>query len=193
MARLPTELTARLWFDYVTAPNGREHTFMIRPPAVDGAGRAEAQEAVRLWLVAHGTNWFRTGWRIIRVRYAPAGQAFSLPATLASGLGSFVGANSAAWATSREAVETRYVGRSPSTGRRLALSLYGVKSTLSVEGFRLEAGAAGDGLTIANVVGLMNTSANEVFGAVDGSVGIWYNYVNIQYNSYWERRIRIDG
>jgi hypothetical protein len=85
------------------------------------------------------------------------------------------------------------VGRSPTTGRRSRLSLYGT-SLLNENfppDFRLDVGNAGYG-AVAAAIDVLNSAPGEgtSFRSIDGSPVVWYEYANANYNSYWERRIR---
>ncbi len=189
MAPLPTNTTARVFYDYVTGDGltAKEHTFAIRadsevPPDTVDAG-------VRAFLLALGPTTFREGWRIIRSRFHPAGADFSLPRSVTAALAEFIGTNTVAMTDDREAIEWTWQGRSVTTGRRVDFSLYGL-NWLIPPSFRLESGGSSPAWVAASVDAL-NALTSGVFLCIDGTSPVFYDYVNANYNSYWERRIRL--
>lgn len=192
MAPLPTNLTDRLWFDYVsgTQPSSQEHTFMVRCDfAVSPI--EDIQEGVLEVLTGFGTNGYRTGWQVVRARVATAGNNFSLPVPLIAGFGTFIGTGSSAYTARLEAVEETFQGRSSTTGRRVDLSLYRALADAAAT-FRVPGAASGPGSAIRAAVSQMNgmSASGAAFLAIDGSPATWYDYLNSNYNSYWEGDIR---
>lgn len=190
MTSIPPSNTARLFIDYRTSNIGVEHTVLLRPAGSGAAAQEAAQETFYNVLQALGPAFFRAQWRVFALRVAEAGSDFTAAGAILPGLQSFVGTNVTSFPPSREALEMRFIGRSPSTGRRVSFSLYGVRSNLDIGSFRLNGGASGDGLLVRNAVAALNNSSGAL-RCIDGSVPLWYEYVNFQYNSYWERRVRI--
>lgn len=191
MAPLPQNSTARLFFDYVTgnATTSQEHTFAVRMSGTAG-DIANVQERVRAVLIAMGTNSFRDGWRILGVRYQAAGTDFSNPVTLIANLVSFVGTSGGAYDPRMEAVEDTFQGRSTTSGRRVDFSLYRALSD-APSNFRWLGGTTGFPAAVRAGVTALNASvAVGAFIAIDGSAVVWRDYLNANYNSYWERRIR---
>lgn len=196
MAPLPPNSTARVYFDYDSGSgaNALNHTVQVRyiGPADNGVA---AQTAFLALLNAIGPGNFNAGWSVNTVRVAPFNQDFSVPVPLIAGLNSFVGTDGTPLASFEEALEHTFQGRSPSTGRRVDLSLYGISFLAGqVPGdYRVQEGASGIGLIVRNAVTALTNgvSANQSFVAIDGTGPVWYGYMNVNFNSYWERRKRL--
>jgi len=191
MAALADNGTARLWIDYVTGSSGIEHTLKVRPADGSQAGYEAAMNTLGVVFGLIGAVNFRQNWRVIRGRVAQQGSDISVVVPLVPALSNFVGTSTQTYSPDREAVQYGFIGRSPTTGRRVSMFLFGLRGTISLSTFRIVGGAAGDPLWVQNVANALNGSENTNIRTIDGSVATWYNYVNIQYNSYWERRIRI--
>lgn len=192
MAPLPSTATARIWFDYQTGDTGREHTVQFRIPGVSSGVLADAQVSFGSVLTAFGADNLRATWRVLRCRYAALGSTIELPLTLNTFLSSFTGTAAGAFAVDREAVEVRFLGRSPTTGRKASFALYGVRANLGLNNFRYEVGSIGFGVTAGLVVAELSNPANN-FLAIDGNKPVWYPYSTLNYNSYWEAEIRRSG
>lgn len=183
--------TARLFVDYITGaqPSSAEHTLMCRydqsrltaSDAADGIGRL---------LMAIGAANLRAGWKVLRLRNASQGNDFSVPVTMPSAITSFVGTANINYNARLETVEETFQGRSASTGRRVDVSLYRAMADCDAS-FRVLASGSGVGSMVTAIVGRLNA---DVFAghwlAVDGSGPVWSSYMNQNYNSYWERRLR---
>lgn len=189
MAPLPPNTTARVFFDYVTANTaGVEHTVAWRMPEAVTEPE-DVQAAFADFLTALGAATLRVGWRVLRARYQEPLSDFSFPVPLITALETFVGTSAVSFPTNREAEEWTWQGRSPSTGRRVDFSLYGITSAPPTN-FRYPAGGASPAWVAATVNALQSFDLNGVPGVIDGSVATWYRYVNFNANSYWERRLR---
>lgn len=185
--------THRVFFDYVTgnAPGvSKEHTVGFRIIAAEttpGAAVQDAQVAMQQILATMGAASLRAGWRVIRGRVQAAGSSFSVPFDLDAPLENFVGSSSVAgWNGSQEAIQYTWVGRSMDSGKRVRLSLYGLAFISVDTNFRItptESPAIAGG-----VPDVLNGQPTIV--ALDNTLPMWYRYCNVQYNSYWERRIR---
>lgn len=185
---LPQNSTARVFMDYVTGSHTQatEHTCAVRMPS--GTTSDDAQGFFLGLLNAMGAGTFWTGWRVIRVRKQDAGTNFSIPAPMTAGLEAFVGTGSASsYASTVEAIELTMQGRSPTTGRRVDFSIYGVRFTAMLGKFRY---GLSDGLHWAGMINYMTSLSTSYPTTIDGSTPTWYNYVNVNYNSYWEQRTR---
>jgi len=187
MAPLPANSTNRLFIDYVTGDQAtsQEHTLGMRYAST--ATPQEAQESVAEFLSGVGAGTFKTGWRVLRARFQLAGGNVTLPVNLITTLGSFQGTSSGSLSSSSEAREWRWVGRSYPDGRRSGVSLYGLTATFP-ENFRYPLGGASPPW-IANSIGALLVAEPQWLG-IGGDPILWYEYVNVQYNSYWERRLR---
>lgn len=183
MAPLPQNNTARLFFDYVTgsAATSVEHTVQMRISGAEGT-QTTGQEQFLSFLNAFGPGAFRTGWKVQNVRYSAAGSSFSLPIAILPALGSFLGTHSGTYVARYEAVEETIQGRSPVSGRRVDLSIYRAFGDANPS-FRTGLPA---GVQTALSAGL----TAGVWRAIDGSTPIFYTFLNSNYNSYWETRLR---
>lgn len=189
MAPLPPNTTGRIFFDYATAATaGVEHTVAWRVPLGEFSSTV-VQDNFLAFLQAVGAGNLRVGWRVLRARYQEAGSDFSTPLGLTPGLAAFVGTSAVSFPANREAEEWTWQGRSPGTGRRVDFSLYGI-TTNPPANFRYPAGAGSPAWVGATVTALNNSSALGRPTTIDGSFPIWYQYVNFNANSYWERRLR---
>lgn len=184
--------THRVYFDYTTgsAPGvSKEHTVMFRVIAAEttpGAAIQDAQAAMQGVLTVLGQPLFRNGWRIIRGRISAAGSDFSLPFDLDPPLANFQGSSTGTWPASNEAIQYNWVGRSFTTGKRARFGLYGLAFAAVDTNFRIL--PAENAAVATGVPNVLNGQPTLV--AMDNTLVSWYPYCNVQYNSYWERRIR---
>lgn len=190
MAPLATNLTRRIYFDYVsstTAVVAQEHTVMWRHAfdAVD-AGALAIQQKFLDFLTLFTAAGFYSGWKVTGVRVSEGNQTFSVPVVMLAGLAAFVGTGSVASAiASSAAIEVVFVGRSPLTGRRTRFSIYG-RTYNTITDFRDSAAAA-----TLNAVALLNAATAPRLVALDNTVAVWNQYANLNYNSYWEGELRV--
>ena len=191
MTALPQNNTNRLFIDYVTGTSATsvEHTMAVR--MLNGVTVTQAQNAVAGFLISLGEGNLRQGWRVLRVRYQAAGTAFSVPQVIEDELFGILGTYSGDYSPRFEAVEDTFQGRSFSTGRRVDLSIYRAASD-AVSNFRVNAGEAGFPAAVGAASAFLNSAvaAPGAFVCIDGTQPVWYTYLNMNYNSYWERRIR---
>lgn len=185
----PPATTSIMFFDYVTGSSAtsREHTVQFRyNPSL--ATPSDVQNRMLLVLQALTAANFRTGWRILRVRQQDVGTNFSIPIPVASGLGSFLGtATTPTYQPRYEAVEWSLQGRSPTTGQRVDFSLYTALTDAPANFRFLPADLA---QLAATVNAVQAGAATGIIITRGGSPATWYNYMNVNYNSYWERRSR---
>lgn len=193
MAPLPQNNTARILFDYVTGNSSTsvEHTVAVRyDPLTTPAGNMQGH--FYSVLNALGPGRFRVGWRVVRVRTQAAGANFSLPTDIIPPLDTFVGTLATGYVPRVEAVESTFQGRSFTSGRRVDFSLYRAAGDAEAN-FRVPGGEAGINAAVTNVVTTLNgftLDGQDAFITIDGSPATWYNYMNEQYNSYWEEQLR---
>lgn len=185
LAPLPQNNTNRLFIDYVSQTGGIPHTFAMRYE--DSLTLTGALGAAYSFLDAIGESHFATGWSVQAVRVQGEGAGFSLPITPSTDLAGFVGTGGAL-ERSQEAREFTFVGRSPYSGRRCKLSLFGIQGVALTTSYRVELPDASypwlqDGVDVINTVA-------AAFIAIDGTQPVYYNYVNWQYNSHWEGELR---
>lgn len=191
MAALPQNTTTRLFYDYVTGSGatGTNHTIAQRIFGTT-ANIADAQLIMLAVLNAVTAAQLRAGWRILQVRYQAAGTNFSTPVALSSALALFEGTSAGGWDYIGETREWTFQGRSPTSGRKVDFSLYGVTAT-APDNFRVAATFEPNNW-VANVLAVLNDADNGsiAFTSVDGSRALWYGYANWQHNSYWEQEFR---
>lgn len=188
MASLPVDSTARLFVDYVTGTvTPTAHTLQVRYLGSDRTAAA-AQARVLSVLQGLGAGALRQGWRVTAVRTALAGEGFTTPQTAASGLASFIGTGTGTYARWQEARELTFVGRGVNSPRRVRLSIFGLGPGVALlETFRY---ASGGSITAFNNAIAAIRAGSSPLVAIDGSEIVWYPYVNMNLNSYWERRLR---
>jgi hypothetical protein len=188
MAALAENNTNRLFVDYVTnTTDGVEHTFYLRYSGADRTAAAAQAVAVSL-LSGYGAGNLRATWKVIRLRTQMAHEQFSFPQTLIPALSSFAGSTPGAYTRDRNSEYATFVGRSPTSGRRSLISLFGFFHTVPATG-RVSGSAGGTNYVSAACNALNAATATLV--SVDGSPVIWYYYVNYGRNSYWQKRLRI--
>lgn len=183
MAPLPPSNTARVFFDYDT---GRHlHTVQIRHDTAAGGDIVAVQSRFFDFLTAIQGDLV-AGWRLVAMRVAAQGSDITLPVDMSSELANFVGGGQPAISEAAEALQATWVGRSPTTGRRVRLSLYGTDQPLPGN-FRFGPGET----SLASAAAFAALELNPAcFIAIDGSNPTWYTYVDVQYNSYWETALR---
>lgn len=191
MAPLNPNTSGRVYFDYVTGDQAtsQEHTIMMRFGVGPGFDLGDAQDEFLAFLSSYGAIEFADGWRVLGVRLSQPLQDISLPFSLTPGLAAFVGTGGTI-SPSEEAREWTHQGRSFTSGRRVDLSLYGLVLS-DPPNFRVVGGPGTFPTKVATAASnLTLQSAAGYFTAIDGSPATWYPYLNMNYNSYWERRIR---
>lgn len=174
MAPLDPNNTARFFWDYTV--DGANHTFITRHNGILSPGAAGASVATLLTTIASQINLIT----INTCRSAAQGSDFSFPVT--SGIeGSQYGAGVGNADTVPR--ELNFVGRS-SGGRRCRLGIFGYKGNIStwrVTGAEVAA--------VQNAVNHLNASVG-IYLAIDGVEPVWYPYVNVLYNAYWQGAVR---
>lgn len=185
MAPLATNLTGRVWFDYVTGSSGtaKEHTIQWRYNS-DDHSHTEVQTFFLGFLNSIASGGFMSGWRVLRVRNSLKGQDFSLPVGMIAGLDSFVGTRTTSGYVARwECLEESYQLRSLTSGRRNDFSLYRAIADAAVT-FRVP-------LPDVQRTAIGAAVSGGCLVSVDGTSPVAYDYINSNYNSYWERRVRL--
>lgn len=190
MAPLPDNLTRRVFFDYVTsitAVVAQNHTAMLRFAfdTID-TNAVAAQTKFLDFLTALGAANLWQGWTVTGVRVSEGGTVISTPVPILPALDAFVGTAPTTGAlVSSAAIEQVMVGRSPLTGVRGRFSLYG-RAFINIGDFRDTA----SGQMTAGIAAL-NSNAGALPVAADNTRLTWYQYFNFNYNSYWERELRV--
>jgi len=189
MAQFAPNNTGRVFVDYVTGNQAysKEHTLTLRP----GPSAASASDIAFQFLSLIGVSNFLTGWRPIRLRVQGAGEDFSFPVEMESNLAAFVGTGSVSGFTEAfEAVQHTLQGRTASSGTRASIQLYGIRSQIPTKFRFLPSEAPFNGWLPAMLTALNASEAGLPLVAVDNVRPIWYPYINVNYNSYWEGAIR---
>lgn len=185
MAALPPNSTARFWVDYVVGAN--EHTFMVRFNAATVSAFSVAETIADI--LGFVQSSLPSSWVVLRARVAPAGSDISLPFSLAgTGLAGFAGTNINPLPSNQAPRELVYVGRSPTSGRRVRFSLYGGLFDTPPD-YRFGPGETAFA-ALEIFAALDAASQAGRFVAIDGSAADWYSYVNVNYNSHWESEAR---
>lgn len=192
MAPLPAyNLTRRYYFDYITgndASKARQHTAMLRVAFDSAATDTQVQDKFLNILNALSPAAFRLGWKVTAVRKSLHNTDFTVPVTMTANLIAFAGTGTyTGWLVSSEAIERRFLGRSPTTGVKVSFSLYGEVNN-SISDFRI---TSAESAGIANVISILNGATIPLFVAGDNTVPTWYPYASLNYNSYWEGELRV--
>ena len=177
MAPLPENNTARLWIDYNDGEN--DHSLMARFLAPD-TPLSLAMTHVASFLT--DISGFLYEITINGARYAAQGSNISLPATWEGD--STYGTDP--MPTLLAPRETRWVGRTQN-GRRVSFSIYGGKYT-SPDEYRIV--SSGANLPNLGVIAINAASEDGVMVAIDGFRATMKNYVDVNFNSYWEAEAR---
>lgn len=183
--RLPDNRTHRLWLSYSVDNVG--HDMMVR---FFGAGTTAIAAADQLAaILGFVSGSLPPNWQAESLRTSAANTDFSTPVDINNtDLGGFVGTATSGLDANLHPRQATWVGRSPSTGSYARLTLYGFLGTTPAN-FRY--GPGEHALSSAPVIAALNAgSVAGYFRAADGSVAVWFPYVNIQNNSYWETQRR---
>lgn len=183
MAPLPANATGRIWYEYVTGNSNvsREHKIQFRVDFLQESAATYDGLFLAL-LTAWGASNFAQGWRVLRGFRSYAGSEFSVPFQPTAALLAFQGTAVVTPVAANEAIEDSIQGRSLVSGRRVDFSLY--RGVGGIDGtFRY-------GMPAAMQTALSQMVTNGMGLAIDGEQPVWYTYVNQNYNSYWERKLR---
>lgn len=178
---LPENNTGRVIVGYTT---GREtHTLIFRYGA--GATPTQAIDRVRLFLLALQSQLPNT-WTVIDAQAQAAGAVVTLPVSLGT-LAGFTGSSALPIDVRREPLQWNFIGRGITSGRRTRVGLYGLTTDVANEYRYVGSGITGP---FANAITVLQNGGNIAPVTIAGDAVDWYDYVNVQYNSYWERRQR---
>lgn len=176
LAPLPQNNTARLWVDYSTP--FFKHKILFRYPPSQGS-------TITMGIVADFFAALAPDLYAITVdgaRLSATGSNISTPVAWTGAAGYGTGA----LPPETEPLECRFEGRSP-TGRRVNWSFYATKLGVGSD-YRIPVFSQ---TSLANAYTVLANAVNaNALLAIDGFVPVIYPYVNIQYNSYWERQMR---
>lgn len=189
MAALPPHSTARIWFDYITGSDAdaAEHSVMFRFDDVDSPTVDQVEANFAALLEAMSPTAFGSGWRVSGCRVAAVGSDVTLPRAVDPAIAAFVGLGSNI-SPRDQAAQWTWQGRSWGTGRRASFGLYGIAQAVP-DNYRFVASGGGTPVWVDESLAVLQSFETE-FICIDGSPITWYSYVNANFNSYWERRLR---
>lgn len=174
MAPLNPNNTGRYFVDYTVGIH--EHTAMVRANAALSPASFGTQ--INNLLTALTPVLFAL--TIVRIRWAASGSNVSNP--VASGIeGSVYGGSAPANNDYPKFLD--FVGRSTG-GRRVRNTWFGYKGGL--DDFRV---TTAESTAIAAALPNITGGANSWL-SIDGLKPVWYNYVDVGYNAYWQRAVR---
>lgn len=177
MAPLPQDSTARAWVKYSDGVN--EHELMTRFDA-NAISVSDALLLVGDFFDAISDSLYEL--TIIEARWADASSNISLPVTWP---GTAVYGDST-MPTVRAPLELRWVGRDQN-GRRVSFSVWGGDFSIP-DTYRII--SSGSNLPNLGVIAINAASAAGGFQTISGLRPTMKNYVNVNYNSYWESEAR---
>ena len=177
MAPLPQNSTSRTWVKYNDGVN--EHELMTRFDS-EAISVADALGAVADFWVA--IEEFLYEINIVEARWAEVGSNISLPVTW-PGLASYGVDPMPSLLAPRE---TRWEGRDQN-GKRVSFSQYGCKYT-TPDIYRII--SSGSNLPNLGVIAINANSAIGAFMTISLLRPTMKNYVNVNFNSYWEAEAR---
>lgn len=190
MAPLDPSNTGRVYIDYTTGggTTAQNHTVMARFNSGVGGNFAGALSMLGFVITEMGATAFFDGWQATGARYSLAGQNISNAAPLPAGLIGFVGAGQATATRQSQARQTKFVGRSPTDGRRVSFGFYGLVDSLFTEAdFRVARTAEN---FVGAVLDVLEEADAGYFVAIGLAPAVWKEYADWQYNSYWEGELR---
>ena len=177
MAPLPQDNTHRAWVKYTDSVN--EHELMVR---FDGNAISVTDALGHVASFFEEIEEFLYELVIIEARWADQGSNISLPTTW-PGLATY-GVDT--MPTLLAPRELRWVGRDQN-GKRVSFSVYGGKFT-SPDQYRII--SSGANLPNLGVIAINAASADNAFLTISGLRPTMKNYVNVNFNSYWEYQAR---
>ena len=189
---LPENNTDRIFIYYTTGggATAQEHVLSIRYNASLATAFDIMDDLASVLSLSTSEGDLLSGWSVLRAETQAEGSIIRLPATVPASLLAVLGTGQPTATPSTQAREVRFIGRGLTTGRRVSLSLYGVKDGAIAEAdFRFEpatGGLLGDLLQFIKGIGLTGAA----FSTIGSEQTNWYSYVNWQYNSHWETEQR---
>lgn len=179
---LPANNTARYFVDYTDGFN--PHVLIMR--ALGPRDDASADAVLAGFLAALQPN-LPEAWSVTATRYQAANAVFSLPVDLPATLQAT--GTTGLFLDGREAPRQHtWTGRSLQSGRDTRVGVFGLVITTPAS-FRWTSLAPGSAL--ANALNQLRAAQSVgAFCAIDGGDVLWNDYVNVNYNSYWETEAR---
>ncbi len=181
LAPLPPNSTNRLFVKYTT---GRKtHTLVSRYS--DGITALTAADNV-LQFLTDVQPVLPPTWAVTEVSYQDAGSIVGFPLA-GSNLDGFTGGGGSALPLQSEPLQWNWMGRGGVTGRQVRVGLFGINDT-PPQVYRF-AGGGRPAWAIAATNSIIATSGIS-FLTIGGDFADWKDYINVQYNSYWETEAR---
>lgn len=180
---LPPSNTPRYFVDYFA--NGAGHTLQLR---YAGDESAPPPDSFFITLVAGWLSQLAplmpSDFEVTGARYSPKGTDVTLPATAPSGVTTGGGSP----ASGERPAFLTFVGRS-SQGRKVKVMLLGASASAASEGgaFSNYRVLTSENVDVADAYAVLQSIATV---AIDGSPITWYEYVNVGYSAYWQKRVR---
>lgn len=130
------------------------------------------------------------GWSVLRAETQAQGAQVRLPVSVPANLLAVTGNGQANVTQRSQSREVRFIGRGLTSGRRVSMSLYGIKDgAIESEDYRFEptpGSLLADLLLLIKGIGLTGAAWTTIAGDQTN----WYPYVNYQANSHWETEQR---
>lgn len=177
---LPANNTSRAFIKYTTGRVQHEFTYRFSSEL--------APEDTLNWLddllgVLQST--LPTTWALVGAEWQQNGSIVRLPFSLGT-LQGFEGTEAAAFPLQQEPGQWTFVGRGEFTGRRVRIGFFGISATPPAT-YRLT-GAGKPAWADAVLLQLASDPSIGITVGLDRP--FWYDYVNFNYNSYWETEAR---
>lgn len=182
LAPLPPNSTDRVFVRYFTGWN--EHTLICRTNALEFA-QSDVLQDIKAFLDSVRPV-LSSAWAIREVSTQLAGSLVTFPIDPGV-LAGFTGGSAGTQALEDAPVQWNFIGRGTSTGRKTRVGLYGLNTTRPAS-FRLS--GAGLPLWATEAINSLTASSVRSFVTIGGDRATWYDYVNAQFNSYWESEQR---
>lgn len=185
MAPLPVTNTARFFLDYTVGDLNHEAVVRFDGNLVAVATVVDTVASILGFIATSLYDDFA----VTGARVAQAGVDFTLPVDITgTDLEGFTGDSGSSQPGVDRPKQIKWVGRSQESGRRVTWGLYGA-STAVPANYRFGPGESA--FSASPTIAALNAASNAgIFIAIDGERAAWKSYVNVQYNSYWETRVR---
>lgn len=177
---LPANNTARLFVTYNDSIN--EHVAIVRyTSATNALSVANAFGS----LLTDIEPSLADGWSVTNVEYQAANSIVRLPVGT-NGAQGFVSASGFFLDGAQAPRQTKFVGRSGTSGRQVTFGLFGLIYTTPAS-YRFTGVLP---TWASRILLFLRDFPTEYAVAIDGSAPDWRDYANVNYNSYWETDAR---
>lgn len=178
---LPDNNTARLFVDYTTGRNA--HTLICR---YDQQNDLAVPIGAVLQFLTALQPVLNLLWAVTGVRNQAAGSIVTLPVD-PLGLDGFQGGSQSSLDLSKEPLQYVWTGRGEQTGRQVRVGVYGIQAEPPAT-YRWT--GAGRPAWAADAAESLRLTRNLAFITIGEDSAVWRDYVNANYNSYWETEAR---